>query len=116
MRIIVLLLASISLFAADDDWPRWRGPNDDGVARGDVPLEFSETKNVAWKTPIPGRGHSSPVIWGDKIFLTTAIPTGSGDGYAPALRKEHRFVVMCLDRNTGKVLWERTAKTTAPPE
>jgi len=115
MRFAVLALACVTLFAADDDWSRWRGPNDDGVARGDAPLEFSQTKNLAWKTKIPGRGHSSPVIWGDKIFLTTAIPT-LGDTYEPALRKEHRFVVMCLDRNTGKVLWERTAKTAAPPE
>ena len=115
MRIALLLFASLTLFAADDDWPKWRGPNDDGVARGDVPLEFSASKNLAWKTHIPGRGHSSPVIWGDKIFLTTAIPT-AGDDYAPALRKEQRLVVMCLDRNTGKVLWERTAKTFTPPD
>jgi len=117
MKIVPLLLVSLTLFAADDDWPRWRGPNDDGVARGDVPLEFSATKNLAWKTHIPGRGHSSPVIWGDRIFLTTAIPTGEvADEYAPAVRKEHRFVVMCLDRNTGKVLWERTARTATPPD
>jgi outer membrane protein assembly factor BamB len=116
MRIAALLIASVTLFAADDDWPRWRGPNDDGVARGDVPLEFSATKNIAWKVHIPGRGHSSPIIWGNKIFLTTAIPTAPQDEYAPALRKEHRFVVMCLDRTTGKLLWEKTAKTGIPPE
>ena len=73
MRCLLILLASLTLFAADDDWPKWRGPNDNGVARGDVPLEFSATKNLAWKAHIPGRGHSSPVIWGDKIFLTMAI-------------------------------------------
>ena len=116
MRIAALLLLCAALFAADDDWPRFRGPDNNGVARGDVPLEFSATRNLAWKTHIPGRGHSSPVIWGDKIFLTTAIPTGGGDEYAPNLRKEHRFVVMCLNRNTGKVLWERTAKTATPPD
>ena len=116
MRVAALFLASLILFAADDDWPRWRGPENDGVARGDVPLEFSATKNIAWKTHIPGRGHSSPVIWGNKIFLTTAIPTGAADQYAPALQKEQRFVVICLDRITGKVLWERTAKTATPPE
>jgi len=114
--IIAILLLSATLFAADDDWPRWRGPNDDGVARGDVPTQFSATEHVAWKAHIPGRGHSSPIIWGDRIFLTTAIPTGATDEYAPAIRKEHKFVLMCLDRNTGKVLWERVAKTAAPAE
>jgi outer membrane protein assembly factor BamB len=116
MRLATFLCFSLAVFAADDDWPRWRGPTDNGVARGDVPLEFSATKNLAWKVHIPGRGHSSPVIWGDRIFLTTAVPTGGGDEYAPAVRKEHRFIVMCLDRNTGKVLWERTARTATPPD
>src|SRR5258705_5548072 len=102
VRIAAFLLACIVGFAADDDWPRYRGPNNDGVARGDVPLEFSATKNLAWKARLPGRGHSSPVIWGDRIFVTTAVPTGA-DEYAPNLRKEHRLVVLCVDRNTGKV-------------
>jgi outer membrane protein assembly factor BamB len=114
MRLAIALLTAITLFAADDDWAHYRGPNRDGVARGDVPLEFSLTRNLAWKTRIPGRGHSSPVIWGDRIFLSTAIPTGAANGYAPAIRKEHRLLVMCLDRNTGKVLWERSPKTVTP--
>ena len=114
--ILAIVLLSGSLLAAVDDWPRWRGPNDDGVARGDVPTQFSATEHVAWKAHIPGRGHSSPIVWGDRVFLTTAIPTGATDEYAPAIRKEHKFVLMCLDRNTGKVLWERVAKTAAPAE
>src|SRR5262245_50945152 len=61
--------------AADDDWPRWRGPSENGMARGDAPVEWGEGKNIAWRAPIPGRGQSSPVIWGDKIFITTAVPT-----------------------------------------
>jgi outer membrane protein assembly factor BamB len=116
MRIAAAVMLAIALFAADDDWPRFRGPDNTGVARGDVPVEFSLTKNLAWKTHIPGRGHSSPVVWGNRIFLTTAVPIGESDEYAPHVRKEHRFVVMCLDRNTGKLLWERTAKTTTPPD
>jgi outer membrane protein assembly factor BamB len=117
MRWAAILLAGAALFAADDDWPHYRGPNRDGVARGDLPLEFSDTKHLAWKVRIPGRGHSSPVIWGDRIFLTTAIPTAPGtDEYAPNARKEHKLVVMCLDRNTGKVLWERSPKTITPPD
>ena len=127
--IFAVLLACGALRAADDDWPRWRGPNDDGMARGAAPVEWSDTKNVAWSVPIAGRGHSSPVIWGDRIFLTTAIPTGvkaatpapaaggggrAGGGSGAGL--EHKFVVLCLDRQTGKVLWERVAKTATPHE
>jgi hypothetical protein len=67
MRTAALLIASgilfgAPLFAADDDWPKYRGPNDDGVARGDVPLEFSATKNLAWKVHIPGRPHGRKSI------------------------------------------------------
>jgi len=69
------LLSTTALQAADDDWPRWRGPNENGMARGDAPVEWGEGKNIAWRAPIPGRGQSSPVIWGDKIFVTTAVPT-----------------------------------------
>jgi outer membrane protein assembly factor BamB len=80
MRILIML-AIISAFivtftlAADgpDAWPRWRGPYETGVARGDAPLQWSDTEHIAWKVDVPGRGESSPVIWGDKIFLTTAV-------------------------------------------
>ncbi len=56
-------------------WPRWRGPQDNGVAASDAPLQWDTSKNVKWKKAIPGKGHSTPIIWGDKIFLTTAVPT-----------------------------------------
>lgn len=127
MRFAVLLLIS-PLFAADDDWPQWRGPNNDGMARGDVPLEWSDTKNMAWRVPIPGRGHSSPVIWGEKIFLTTAVPTGNlaepaapqrpgrGPGGGAGAGREHKFVVICLNRHTGQVFWERVATVATPHE
>ncbi|MEX2264098.1 MAG: PQQ-binding-like beta-propeller repeat protein [Bryobacteraceae bacterium] len=125
------LLAFIPFCLAADpgQWPKWRGPNDDGMALGDAPLRWSDTENIRWKLHIPGRGHSSPVLWGDKIFLTTAIPTeekpqqqsaaggrkgfGGGDtGPQP----EHRLELICIDKKTGKVLWQRTAKTTRPHE
>jgi len=68
-------------------WPQWRGPFFNGMARGDAPTTWSDTKNIKWKTEIPGKGHSTPAIWGDRIFLTTAIqvtkpaasPTSSGN-------------------------------------
>lgn len=125
--IAVLLLIS-PVLGADDDWPRWRGVNNDGMARGDGPLEWSDTKNIAWRVPIPGRGHSSPIIWGEKIFLTTAVPAqaaeqsaaperprrGGGGGVGAGI--EHKFMVICLDRQTGKVLWERVATVATPHE
>jgi outer membrane protein assembly factor BamB len=119
--LILLLLGSLS-FA--EDWPQWRGPAANGTARGDAPLEFSDTKNIAWKATIPGRGHSTPVLFGDRIFLTTAVPAqqpsatggGRGPGGGAGLGTEYRFVLMCLDRKTGKTIWEKTAKTATPHE
>ena len=105
-----LLLASAALAARPGDWAFWRGAESDGMARGDAQLHWSDSENIAWKATVPGRGHSSPVVWGDRIFVTTAVPTGSG-----AL-PEHKFVVLCFDRNTGKLLWEKVARTAAPHE
>jgi outer membrane protein assembly factor BamB len=128
LRLTILLLLSSALFAADDDWPQWRGPNNDGMARSDAPLEWSDTRNVAWRVPIPGRGFSSPVIWGEKIFLTTAVPTeasaaptqsqrpGAGPGGGVGAGREHKFLVLCLNRLSGKVLWERVATVATPHE
>src|SRR5688500_91129 len=116
-------------------WPQWRGPFFNGMARGDAPTTWSDTSNIKWKTEIPGKGHSTPAIWGDRIFLTTAIAVGKppetnpntdtapaatggqrgrGGNVAPQL--EHRFDVLSLDRKTGKILWQRTAKTGTPHE
>ena len=123
------LLAAVILTAQPrpiPSWPHWRGPNHDGVAAAHVPLTWNDTTNVHWKVAIPGRGMSTPVVWGDRIFLTTAIPTappaapatggGRGPGGGAGAGQEHRFVVMALDRATGRVLWERTATTAVPHE
>jgi outer membrane protein assembly factor BamB len=89
------------------NWHQWRGPYADGVAAlGDPPVEWGEQRNVRWKTAIPGRGSASPVIWNDQVFLLTAVPQ----------ENTQRFVVMCLDRATGKILWERVAIETTPRE
>ena len=80
-----------------DDWPGWRGPNSDGIATGPaVPTKWSETENVIWKVEIPGRGHSSPIIIGERIYLETAD------------EKEETQSVLCLDRSNGKSLWQST--------
>src|SRR5437867_5601118 len=110
----MLVLAVCQLPAADPgQWPKWRGPSDDGMAKTDAPLHWSDTENIKWKTPIPGRGHSSPVLWGDRIFVTTAVPTApapAGASAEPQRRRrggppggdsgpqpEHRLEVICLD-------------------
>ena len=72
-----LLTAVGASWACAADWPQWRGPSFNGVAQGDGPTEWSDTKNVAWKAEIPGRGYSTPVIAGHRIFVTTAIPRGT---------------------------------------
>jgi outer membrane protein assembly factor BamB len=112
--------------AEQGHWPQWRGPALNGVATGDAPLEWSDSSNVSWKVEIPGRGFSSPVIWGDTLFLTTAVPTGKGGAPAEggggrgaggnAGMEEHRFVVMAIDRRSGKTLWQQTASTATPHE
>jgi outer membrane protein assembly factor BamB len=101
----------------------WRGPLGTGVApTADPPIEWSETKNIKWKVEIPGRGSASPVIWGDRIFLLTAIPAG-----VPAIeahkprggvnpRITHQFKVLAINRADGKVVWERTAREEVPHE
>ena len=102
-------------------WPQWRGPYATGVSRrANPPLEWSETKNIRWKIEIPGRGSASPVVWGDRLFLVSAIPVGipgpaaheTRAGIEP--RDVHRFVIMAIDRRSGRVAWERTAREERP--
>jgi outer membrane protein assembly factor BamB len=104
-------------------WPEWRGPSASGVSRtANPPTEWSESKNIRWKVPVPGRGSASPVVWGNRLFLLTAVPVGlAGDAqHAPrgglTPRGMHRFVVLAIDRTTGKTLWERVAREQEPHE
>lgn len=79
-------------------WARWRGPSGQGLVEGSgYPDKWSATENVRWKTPVPGRGHSSPIVWRDRIFLVT--------GY----EDQNRRTVLAFDRKTGKQLWETDA-------
>ena len=105
---------AVVAIAADGDWPHWRGPNDDGMAKGDAPLHWSDTEHISWKATVPGRGHSSPVVWGDRIFVTTTLNhrnATKGDGRGLV---EHKFMVLCYDRKTGKLLWEKVARVATP--
>jgi outer membrane protein assembly factor BamB len=128
---LVVNQSTVHVAAKGANWAQWRGPEGQGVSRETgVPTEWSATKNVLWKTPIPGLGHSSPIIWEKKVFVTTAIEGAVVPG-AHAVKhvienevflhpdsvgadRLHTFKVLCLDRDTGKVLWERTAFTGTP--
>jgi outer membrane protein assembly factor BamB len=123
------LAAIVSMSAAapkGSNWAGWRGPEGQGVSdEKNLPVEWSDTKNVRWKTPLPGRGFSSPIIWGNRVFLTTAIEGDVIPGQKAVVHKiggqefkhpdwvasdrNHTFKVICLDSETGKVIWERTA-------
>jgi outer membrane protein assembly factor BamB len=125
MKTFVLVLLAMTAAAADANWPQFRGPSGSGVGTGTPPSEWNveSGKNILWKTAIPGLGHSSPVIWGDRIFLTSAVPaTGEaqlkvglyGDITPVKGEGEQSFRVYCLDRKSGKILWERTAASGQP--
>jgi outer membrane protein assembly factor BamB len=113
----------------DDNWPQWRGPLGTGVApHADPPITWDEREgtNIRWKTAIPGRGHSTPVVWGERVFLTTAIPygdalpprpsTASGNHDNLPVTHRQRFVVLAFDRAHGKVLWQRMLCEALPRE
>ncbi|HEU5163098.1 MAG TPA: PQQ-binding-like beta-propeller repeat protein [Thermoanaerobaculia bacterium] len=86
------------------------------------PAEWSETKNIRWKVEIPGRGSATPVVWGDHVYVLTAIPTAAGvtDPHAPrggvTPRGVHRFVVMAINRKDGRIVWQQTAREAEPHE
>lgn len=91
---IVLFLFTAG--AAAEPWPGWRGPRGDGTsAEVDVPIHWSATSNIGWKVPIPGVGHSSPIVWDERIFMTTCLD------------KEEKRLLLCLNRSDGKLLWQR---------
>jgi outer membrane protein assembly factor BamB len=104
-------------------WPQWRGPYATGVSRtANPPLEWNETKNIRWKVEIPGRGSASPVVWNDRVFVLSAVPIGvtgpaahePRGGLRP--RDRYKYVVLAIDRRTGKTLWEQTAREELPHE
>jgi outer membrane protein assembly factor BamB len=106
------------------NWLHWRGPFGTGMAVSDAPVRWSDTSGVTWKVAIPGRGHSTPVVVGERVFLTTAIPTGRqsaaptprGSGGGADAGLEHRFEVMAIDRRSGRTVWQRTATVATPHE
>jgi outer membrane protein assembly factor BamB len=111
--------------AVNADWLQWRGPFNTGMAAGDAPLRWSDSSNIRWKIAVPGKGHSTPLIVGNRLFLTTAVPTGRRSDVGPNRSRagggadaglEHRFEVLAIDRETGKIVWQRTATVATPHE
>lgn len=125
-----LFVAAISADEAtggDQYWFQWRGPLGTGVApSADPPLKWSETKNLRWKIALPGKGHSTPIIAGDRVFVTAAIPYG--DELEPKysdrpgahdnlpVTRCHEFVVLAIDRADGQVIWQKSVHRALPHE
>ena len=123
LRRLVLAVAVLSLpsAASGGDWPQFRGPGGAGVVTDKVlpPDTWAPTRNVAWRYEVPGRGWSSPIVVGGKVFVTSCVADAQAAApktgyYAPSDTKthdgEHRWPGFCLDAATGKLLWERVAR------
>ena len=113
MKLALALLSLITTTHAAD-WPRFRGADGSGNA-GDAkaPTTWSDTENVNWKAALPGPGSSSPIVWKDRVFVTCY--SGYGDGSDGAMEKLQRHLV-CLDRATGKVLWDKAVAAEMPED
>ncbi|MGI9474034.1 MAG: PQQ-binding-like beta-propeller repeat protein [Rubripirellula sp.] len=104
--LLSVLFASFTSIGAAEDWSRFRGENASGVAGRGIPTTWSDTENLAWRTPLPGKGSSSPVVHGDQIFLTAY--SGYGQSVeSPGERDQLRLHVICLSIDDGKILWDR---------
>jgi len=126
MRMVLIVVLALS--ASAGEWPSFRGPAAAGVAEGQrLPDAWDGVKgaNIKWKTAIPGLAHSSPIVWGDRIVLTTAVSSRPDATFKPGLYGEgtasedysvHKWQVIWLDRKTGKILWTITAFEGVPKE
>ena len=131
VSLALLVFFSLTSVGFAGNWPQWRGPDGSGISNEkNLPAEWTPTKNIKWKTAIDGRGHSSPIVWGNKIFLTTAIEgevvpgaqavkhTADGQPFlhpdSVGADHKHTFKVIALDRNSGKILWQSVAWEGTP--
>ena len=129
----VLVCAALATAAdpATDNWPAWRGPTATGVAPANAnpPTKWDATTNIRWKAELPGRGSATPVVWGDRVFIATAVKTdreAKPNELPPRDPKFeaktnppthfYRFEVLCYDRDTGAVRWRHTAGEAVPHE
>ncbi len=113
---LAALFIATNIFCQNTTWPAWRGSNSDGVApSGNPPTSWSETSNVKWVVDLPGKGHSTPVIWGNTIFVTSAA---DGEKQTPSsqVNSPLQFVIMAFDKNSGKELWKKVLAEEKPAE
>jgi len=112
---------------AERYWPQWRGPlGTGGAPLADPPVEWSETQHLRWKLPLPGKGHSTPIVWGELVFVTSAVPVGEPVepvyNQAPGahdnlpVSQQHEFAVLAVGRSDGKIRWRRTVTKHFPHE
>ena len=123
---LVLVFSVSAARVAAENWPQWRGPGGQGVSTEEqVPTAWAPDRNIAWKTELPGSGHSSPIVWDDRVFVTAvnegdvvpgakAVPhTVDGKEFihpdTTAADKKHTFRVLALDAKSGKILWDKVA-------
>jgi len=115
----------IAVVLADDNWPQWRGPDGSGVAECEnLPDSWSATENVLWNREVPGRGWSSPIVWQDKVFLTTVVNQGESEAPKKGLyfggerlvppQTIHQWKVICLDLTTGELRWQAQVHEGTP--
>lgn len=135
LLILISCFISLSFFACgisgepENNWPQWRGPDANGVApSGNPPVTWSEQENIKWKSEIPGKGHATPIIWGDRIILLAAVPTEKKvEPEEPADQGEenqwmsptstdyiHRFAVICVNRQDGSIAWQTSVREELP--
>src|SRR5262245_59566147 len=119
MRALILSLMA-ALTAYGQEWPSFRGPSASGVAdKQNLPTTWDALRGtgIVWKTAIPGLAHSSPIVWRDQVFVTTAISSRAGATFKLGLYGEgtasddvsvQQWKLLCLDRKSGKLLWQRT--------
>lgn len=131
ITLALLAISSLTTVGSAANWPQWRGPDGSGIStEKNLPAAWTPTTNIKWKAAIPGRGHSSPIVWGNRVFVTTAV---EGDVVAGAKAakhmlgdkefvhpdsigadRKHQFKVIALNRESGKVVWEATAWEGTP--
>ena len=102
---VIIICSPAQISSGEENWPGWRGPRGDGSAENDsrLPVKWNVAENTLWKTPLPGKGHASPIIWENRIFIVSALD------------ETRDRALICLERESGRILWQQTV-LQSPPE